>query len=315
MPQYEIFADEAWTHNSPPLRRYHNFFGGIFGTESHLGALDTQLRQAIAATGNNQEIKWQHLTPRNVGLYMAFADHLFDAIRGNKVTYRQMFCDRSVLRVEPSGESRPTEIDVQFKLYYQFLKHCFGIKHLPDKESSEILVRLDGHSSQKHKTKLTGYAEELPGALGLRNLTVRLTFEQSERTPRIQVCDLLMGAAGSYGNKMHQLRENGASGMTPKQKARLEFAKFVYGNLKNINNAARGSGGFNWFETTGMSGDPKNMLTHPVRIWKFLPSRYQVDKGWQNDHLDKFGQYTKPDIQPGILTPGMAFDWQAPEND
>ena len=183
MSKYEIFADEAWTHNSPPLRRYHYFFGGIFGTQSHLDNLDTQLRQAITASGRNQEVKWQNLTPANLGFYKAFAEYLFDAIRENRATYRQMFCDRSIVRVGVVQDANQSEIDVQFKLYYQFLKHSFGIKHLPT-EPAEILVRLDGHSSQKHKIKLTNHIEGLPSVLQRQDLKIRLTFEQRKFTVR-----------------------------------------------------------------------------------------------------------------------------------
>ena len=79
--------------------------------------------------------------------------------------------------------------------------------------------------------------------------------------------------------------------MSEKQKLRHEFAKFVYTSLKSVTCAERGSGGFNWFESTGKDGDWTNMLKHSIRIWKFLPQRYRIDEGWQNDHLDRQGRF------------------------
>jgi len=120
---------------------------------------------------------------------------------------------------------------------------------------------------------------------------VNVTFVNSKHVPRIQICDLLMGAAGSHGNKMHLLRVASRRGMSEKQKLRHEFAKFVYTSLKSVTCAERGSGGFNWFESTGKVGDWTNMLKHSIRIWKFLPQRYRIDEGWQNDHLDRQGRF------------------------
>lgn len=50
------------------------------------------------------------------------------------------------------------------------------------------------------------------------------------------------------------------------------------------------------------------MLHHKVRIWKFLPRQYRLDEGWQNKHLDKYGQYKAPLVGPHVYSvdPGTA---------
>jgi hypothetical protein len=101
-----------------------------------------------------------------------------------------MFCDRSLVRVPSPGEAAVTDLDVQFKLCYQFLKHSFGLEYLDETVTNDVLARLDTHSSQKHKANLAKFATELPRVLRHPSLTVRVTFEQSEKVPRIQVCDL-----------------------------------------------------------------------------------------------------------------------------
>jgi hypothetical protein len=106
----------------------------------------------------------------------------------------------------------------------------------------------------------------------------------------------MIGAAGSHGNKMHLRREPGQRGMKPRQKVRHEMATYIYNKLRDLDRAERGSGAFNWFETTGRDGTLDTMLTHKLRIWKFKPARYHIDKGWQNDHLDKQGRYQGPEI-------------------
>jgi hypothetical protein len=207
-----------------------------------------------------------------------------------------MFLDRTLVRVNERGVvEQMADLDLQFRIYYQFLKHAFGMSSLPQPAAGKphrILVRLDDHSSQKHKTALASFVEKLSS----KTHTIQVTFRNSASSCRLQICDLLIGAAGSYGNKMHLRREPGRSGMSSNQKARRELAKYIYDRLRAIDAAERGTAAFNWFETTGRGGDADNVYRHKLRIWKFKPTKFHVDKGWQNDHLDKQGRYQGPDI-------------------
>ncbi|MGK3966700.1 DUF3800 domain-containing protein [Sorangium sp. So ce118] len=297
----EIYADEAWTHGSEPLRRYWCFYGGVFGSESNIGRLDTRLRAVKRDHAYAAEIKWSKLTPGNLRCYTDYVDCALDAIDAGEVKFRQMFHDRSYVREPEPGESASSDLDVQFKLCYQFLKHGFGLRHLERDSMRDILVRLDTHSSQKHKDQLESFAAGIPRMFSRSDLCIRTTFHDSEALPVIQACDLMIGAAGSYGNKMHKIREPGARGMTKKQKARLALCEHIYDRLRAIDAAARGSKAFNWFESTGLNGDRANLLHYKIRIWKFVPRRYRIDKGWQNDNLDKFGQYRGPLIGSEVL--------------
>ncbi|QSQ17907.1 DUF3800 domain-containing protein [Myxococcus landrumensis] len=311
MPTYEIFVDEAWTQGaaSPAeLKRYWCFYGGIFGTSSDVDRLDTQLRRVFAKFGvKKDEAKWSSLGPDNRQFYQELVDCLFDAIERGEVAFRQMFYDRAYVRIPSnSSEDAASPLDVQYKLCYQFLKHAFGLKFLPRSphgQRNEILVRLDNHSSQKHQDRLAQFAQDLPRILDRPDLDVRLTYHRSSQVPRIQICDLMIGAAGSYGNKMHEKREPKQRGMKPKQRIRHDFAKYIYNRLRAIDAAQRGSKAFNWFETTGRGSDWSSLLRHKVRIWKFKPQHYQTDAGWHNDHLDKYGNYQGERLLPVATIP------------
>lgn len=99
---------------------------------------------------------------------------------------------------------------------------------------------------------------------------------------------------------MHLLRDPGQRGMKPKQKARDELSKHIYDRLRAIDASDRGSAVFHWWESTGKGGDRSNLLKHKIRIWKFKPKMYQVDEGWQNKNLDKYGQYVGRQLNPTI---------------
>lgn len=296
---YEIYADEAWTHGGQPLNRYWCFHGGIFGTQESLDRLDTSLLGVVKKHGVCGEVKWSNLNAGNYTCYVEWVDCLIDNIQNNDIKYRQLFLDRSYVWVPKHGEEPLREIDVQFKIYYQFLKHAFGIKYIPADEGGQgikLFIRLDNHSSQKNKDQLVRFAEILPRTLARPDLSISVTFHNSSKARRLQICDLIMGAAGSYGNKMHKKRAPGKRGMTPKQKLRLSLCKHVYDSLRNLDADARGSKAFSWFETTGHEGALSNRYHHKMRIWKFIPKRHDRDEGWQNDNLDLQGNYQGPQI-------------------
>ncbi len=298
---YEIFADEAWTHGGHPLNRYWCFHGGIFGPQSSLDRLEKNLETIINRWGIAGEVKWSKLSLKNIDCYKELVDCLVDSVRNDDIKYRQVFLDRSYVWQPRHNPIEQGEIDVHFKIYYQFIKHSFGLKYLeidPNGEVTKIFVRLDNHSSQKHKNNLVRFAQDLPRILNRSDLSVVVTFHNSSRIRRLQICDLVMGAAGSYGNNMHKKRKPGQRGMTSKQKLRLKFCKYVYNNLREIDADFRGSKVFNWFETTGLAGDYSNLLNHRLRIWKLVPRHHVRDVGWQNAHLDRQGTYQGAIIRP-----------------
>ncbi len=302
MERYELYADEAWTHGGEPRGRYHCFYGGIFGRSAAVDRLDTELRAIMSKHGSTGEVKWSNLTERTYELYRELVECLCRHLNSGQVKFRQMHCDRSICRVPELGEPSQTDLDVQFKLCYQFIKHAFGFRYLPINKggNTEILIRLDTHSSQHHKDRLIDFVDRLPNTLNRPDLDVRTTFVDSRRVPRIQICDLIIGAAGSHGNKMHLRRQPGQKKISAKQKLRQTFAKFVYDSLREVDHKQRKSNAFNWFENTGKDGDMSNLLHHNFRNWKFMSKRYQIDKGWQNDHLDKQGMYVKQNLDPTI---------------
>lgn len=299
--RYEIYADEAWTHSSLPLQRYHCFFGGIFGSQSLLGRLETELIK-IKKVNNlaNSEVKWSALKAAKLVFYKKLIDCFFYHLDTEDLTYRQMFRDRSFIFCDEFGDisSEKTELDVQFMLFYQFIKHSFGIQFLPQVNDVkyEVLVRLDGHSSQRHKDQLEQYINNLSKHWSRNDINIKASFIDSKSSNVLQLCDVIMGAAGSYGNKQHKLRKNGQRGMTKAQHARYELSKYIYNKIKVLDAKHRGSKAFNWFESTGMQGSPESKLHHKLRIWKYIPEYYLLNKGWHNDHLDNHGCFVDDDI-------------------
>ncbi|MFZ0828441.1 MAG: hypothetical protein WAO02_13560 [Verrucomicrobiia bacterium] len=299
MPRvYEICGDEAWTHTNKPLNRYWCFFGGLLASQSDSDELEGVLRKCIERHGHGQEVKWKNLDTVNLGIYKELVDILADYLQNREVRYRQVFLDRTYVHVPDLHNPPLSDLDIQFRICYQFLKHSFGLSYLPAAEGGfdKILIRLDTHSSQKHKRELRDFVENLPSLIGRTDLAIELVHVCSHHMLRLGVCDIMLGAAGSYGNRIHDRREFKQRGMTFRQKFRLEMAKYVSHRLRDLNNSTRGKAAFSWFESTSQDGNPQNNYFHKLRIWKFHPLNYKIDRGWQNSHLDNQGRYQGPDI-------------------
>jgi hypothetical protein len=295
---YEICADEAWTHGGTPLNRYWCFFGGIFGLESDLSKLEAALERIVQKHHHKIEVKWGNISKQSEPVYIELIDEFFSHLATKDIKCRQLFLDRMHVYVPARNETKKSALDTQYRVYYQFLKHHFGLKYLPRAQDSfdTVFIRLDEHSSQQHKAELKAFAEKLPQFLARTDLHFHVSFVESKMHMRMQICDLIMGAAGSHGNKMHLKRRAQARGMTDRQKLKLRIEKYIYEKLKAIVMSQRHSHAFNWFETTGTDGNLESRYIHKIRIWKFIPKNHRIDRGWQNDHLDAHGDYIGPDI-------------------
>ncbi len=298
---YEIHADEAWTHDGEHSGRYWCFFGGVFGKASDIESLQTRLRLVRERHGLRlAKVNWKYLNAANAEAFQAFADEFFAEFQIRDLKYRQLFLDRAYVHLNHEGDPSPDDrLEGQFKIYYQFLKHAFCLTLLPRASPDDptiIRVKLDEHSSQHHKQQLIDFASSLPSVWRRPDLRVEIGFIRAKRSQVMQLCDLLCGAAGSHGNRLSARRAPGQRGMTGKQKVRHSFATHLYGALREFDAKQRGTKAFNWFESTGSDGDPNNRYHHKLRIWKFEPRRFVLDRGWFNDHLDSQGRYVEPDF-------------------
>lgn len=276
---YELYADEAWTHQNIPYHRYHTFFGGAFAYEKQIARLENSLR-AIRPP-NRREIKWQSADSTTLPYYVALIDTFKDHVLHHGLRYRQMFNDRFF-----DYQGNESDVDSQFKLYYQFLKHHIPWQEIADKNPESLIqvnVRLDNYSSQRHKSKLKDLGEKIPSSFNISNIKINISFVDSKKFIVLQVCDLIMGAAGYQGNRMHYERHNQRRGMTNKQKARVTLSKHIYTSLREIDAKFRHTKVFNWFSSTGFQLDSRLELA--VSIWKFRPNNHIENKKWNTGNF------------------------------
>lgn len=287
MADFHIYADEAWTHSGPPMGRYWCFFGGIFGSEEDLNKLNQQYCLVRKKYNFYKEIKWSSLNEKNEHIYMEFIEKfLIFLIQDNSVIYRQFFTDRAFIHKDAYDKGIDKySIDVQFKLYYQFLKHLFPLDKLPN--NSSIKVSLDNHTAQKNKEALESFLMNY-----WTSNNAQINYVSSSKKNHIQAIDLIVGMSGYRGNGIF-LKPYGSK---KKKKLKKKFSQYVYDQMRGIDAHWRGSKVFNLFSTTSISQYKDAPLSQKIKIWKFVPHDYYKDKGWENDHLSSKKEYQGENI-------------------
>ena len=235
----------------------------------------------------NKEIKWSSLNWQNDHIYREFITVLFSFLmEENTLAYRQFFTDRSVIHKETFDKGWDRfGIDVQFKLYYQFLKHMFPILKLP--RGSLVKIHLDNHTAQKNKSKLENFISSLWGKQCLK-----IDYIKSSKSHHIQAIDLITGMSGFRGNKIYFKTQ----GSTQKKNLKQGFSKYVYNKMRHVDAHHRGTKVFHLFETTSSANYKDNPFAQKIRIWKFAPREHYKDKGWENNRLSKKGEYLGEDL-------------------
>src|SRR5690349_16271891 len=90
MPRnYELCADEAWTHGGVTLNRYWCFYGGIFGLAADLMNLEADLKQVLNRHNYRREVKWGEASPGTLPVYKELADVFFSHLTNRDLRYRQ----------------------------------------------------------------------------------------------------------------------------------------------------------------------------------------------------------------------------------
>ncbi len=132
--EYVIYCDESIAKGA----KFSNFYGGLLVRSGDLQNAEMALAEVRAKQNLLGEIKWQKITAAYKDKYIAFIDAFFDLVANNRVKVRIMFTQNMFCR---PTLTRSQKDNSYFPLYYQFLKHSFGLQYHDNRDES-TLVRL-----------------------------------------------------------------------------------------------------------------------------------------------------------------------------
>ena len=195
---------------------------------------------------------------------------------GGKIKVRLMFTQN---RYVPSSLSSQQREDAYFLLYYQFVKHAFGLAYAQH-EGSAVRVRLylDAIPDTKEKrARFRAYLAALTNAPAFRaaKLVVdpaQIAEVDSHDHVLLQCTDIILGAMQFRLNNKQEEKPERASRRGARTIAKEKLYKAILLRIRSLHP------GFNPGITTGTRGDAANRWRDPYRHWLFVPSEHAVDR-------------------------------------
>ena len=264
--EYIIYCDESERSGS----RYSNFYGGALVRSKDFRDVVDQIEDKKRGLNLHQEVKWQKVTWSYVDKYRSLMDEFFGLVRADKVKVRVMFTHNYFRPQDLESYHREHEY---FILYYQFIKHAFGLRY-SNEGSNPINVRI--------------YFDNLPDTLEKRELfksfvyginhwpqfkkaRLRIVRDQlaevtSHKHVVLQCLDIVLGAIQFRLNSKHKIKPSGAKRRGNRTIAKEKLYKHINARIRQV------YPGFNIGISTGLRGDIANRWKHSYRHWLFIPT-------------------------------------------
>ena len=268
--EYIIYCDESVGKG----RLYSNFFGGALVQSPDFDTVKEALDGKKKDLGLTSEIKWTKVTSAYLDKYIAMMDAFFSFVKEKKIKVRIMFQRNDQI---PSHLMKEQIDNRYYILYYQFVKHAFGLVHHDGQKSGPVYLRL--------------YFDEIPYPLDQRDtfkahiislqrnakfrkarINIRLddVAEIDSKKHSIQQCvDIILGSISFMLNKMNEVIPNGANERGSRTVAKEQLFFHI---LKLIEE----SDGIEFFDisTSTIIRTSEDLWTTPYMHWKLIPSEY-----------------------------------------
>lgn len=282
--EYIIFCDESDKSGD----YYSNFYGGLLVGSSDYDKIKKILDEEKQKLHFMGEIKWSKVSENYLEKYMAFISKLFEFVKTGNIKIRIMFTQNARRATNLSSEQKSNSY---FLLYYQFLKHAFGLKYLP-REERGVNLKLMFDEFPETRTKIIEFKKFLlqlnqqddfkyykhsyddryyPLAPIFILKKENIAEVKSHEHVLLQGLDIILGSMAFRLNNKHKLIPLGKSRRGKKTIAKEKLYKFIYKNICEIRPH------FNIGSNTGKDGDNSNSWYHPYRHWLFVPKEYTLD--------------------------------------
>lgn len=272
MREYMIYCDESLSKGT----YYSHFYGGVLVKSKDFYRVNTALEEMKTQLNLFGEIKWTKVTAPYLEKYKQMMDVFFGFVKDKKLKMRVMFQETSQI-VPGHGTALQYHL-----LYYQFIKHAFGLAYHKNNPSRSTKIKLffdeipDTRSQNDDFKAHLNYLQEL--SLFHNSKIVLKPWDISEidshKHPIQQCMDIVLGAMAFHMNKMHLATPDGGQG-TPgkKTQAKEELFQHILGLIKEAN----GDPDFDIYENTRPETG-RGRWRVPYRHWKFVPAEFREKK-------------------------------------
>lgn len=269
--EYILYMDES--SKGGPF--YGNFYGGALVRSIHLDQVIALLENKKRSLNMFKEVKWQRVTPNYLNKYIDLVDTFFYLISSDLVKLRVFFTHNYVQPIGLTTEQKDNEFTL---LYYQFLKHSFGLQYSNNSgEPVSLKLYFDILPvPANEKQKFMAYVLGLQNWQEFKSAQILICPENvaevdSDQHVILQMMDIVLGAIHFRLNDFHKAVDPITGSRGKRTIAKETLYNHINGRIRKI------YPNFNIGLATGIKGDPSNHWRHPYRHWRFEPYNNKTD--------------------------------------
>jgi len=268
--EYIIFCDES----DKVGRYYSNFYGGLIVGASQAQPVTGRLNAAKQRLNLFGEVKWAKVTQRYLEKYAELVNVFFDEVAQGNVKVRIMF--RQNAR-KPVGLTQRQIDSAYFLLYYQFIKHAFGLDLIPPQaEGTGLRLYFDQFPDTREQVdQFKGFLHALGKSTGFQRAAVHIRPEDitevsSHDHALLQCLDIVLGAMTFRLNDKHKEKPPGTHRRGKRTRDKESLYKVILGRIRQL------KPNFNIGISTG--GGPLSRWEAPYQHWAFVSQASEYDQ-------------------------------------
>ena len=268
--EYIIYCDESVGKG----KYYSNFFGGALVKNTDYD----QIRQALDAMKTvlniSGEMKWIKVTSSYLTKYIEIMDAFFSFVKDKKIKVRIMFQRNDQM---PSHLGQEQIENRYYLLYYQFVKHAFGLIHHKPEEDAPVYLRLYFDTIpfplyQREVFKAHIFSLQRSAKFRKAKILIRRDdiAEIDSKRHSIQQCvDVILGSISFMLNKKNLEKPEGATERGSRTIAKEKLFLHILELIQDSDNVE-----FFDISTSTPIQSLDELWTVPYIHWKLIPSEY-----------------------------------------
>ena len=270
--EFYIYTDESIKKG----KYYSNFYGGALVTNKHFEEVNKRLKVKKEQLNFHGEVKWSKVSSNYLSKYKELVDFIFQLIKEKKLKIRIMFTQNCYVPTNLSKEQKEEEF---FKLYYQFIKHGFGIQECGiTKEPIFLRFYFDRIPDTKEKReKFKSFIYRLQNISFFNELDLKIRKEDitevdSHKHNILQAMDIILGSMQFRLNDKHKIKPKGNYRRGKKTIAKEKLYRHINQNIQSL---------YDFQFNIGISTGQKHYKTgweFPYRHWNFKANDHEFDE-------------------------------------